>query len=323
LLRLVLFLCALMLAVRADPISKSGAAPVPPAQKRIALTFDDIPRARGAFLTPDERTARIIEAMRSRDVTGAAFFLNPGMLTEYGDRKGARERIAAYVKAGHVIANHSFTHVGLSRVSAADFLSNVDAAENWLAKQPGHRAWLRFPYLDEGGKDRDKREAVRAGLATRRIMNGYVTVDGSDWNMEALALAAKNAGKSIDMAALRDLYVETHVQAADFNEDLAIDTLGRSPAHILLLHETDIAGLFLADLIDALRKDGWEIVSADQAYADPIHAMLPDVPSSNGTRIEALAWAAGIKGPRWYERNEIPLATKLFNARVLHEEVSQ
>ena len=33
------------------------------AEKRIALTFDDVPRAAGAFLTPEERTRLLISAL--------------------------------------------------------------------------------------------------------------------------------------------------------------------------------------------------------------------------------------------------------------------
>jgi peptidoglycan/xylan/chitin deacetylase (PgdA/CDA1 family) len=320
LIRLLLFIVALMFVVRADPIANVDAA-VPPEQKKlIALSFDDVPRRRGAFLTPQQRGEKLLAILRDKHVEQAAFFLNPAQMTEFGDTLGAHDRIKAYVAAGHVIANHTNTHPHLSGVSAADFLANVDAAEAWLSKQPGHRPWMRFPYLDEGGKDAAKRDAVRAGLKARGMMNGYVTVDGSDWNMEQLTADAVKAGRKIDMAALRDLYVGTHVQSAEFSDALMVRTLGRSPAHVLLLHETDLAALFLGDLIDALRKQGWEIITADGAYADPIHSAEPDVPSSNGTRTEALAWEKGITGKRWYDRNEMNIANPLFRERVLHEE---
>ncbi len=123
----------------------------------------------------------------------------------------------------------------------------------------------------------------------------------------------------MDMAALRDLYVESHVEAAEFYDGLARRTLGRSPAHVLLLHETDLAALWIADLVAALRRAGWDIVSADQAFADPLKAAMPDVPSANGTLTEAMAWEKGLPAPRWYERNDTKLASRLFAERVLKE----
>jgi len=195
----------------------------------------------------------------------------------------------------------------------------VDRAAAWLKGRRGYRPWFRFPYLDEGGPDKAKRDAVRAGLAARHLRNGYVTVDGSDWNIDALATAAIRAGKPVDLNALRDLYVETMVQAADYYDGLAIRTIGRSPAHVLLLHETDLAALYIEDLVAALRADGWEIVTADAAFADPIAKAMPDVPSAQGTLTEAMAWEKGLPAPRWYERDNLDIANPLFARRVLHE----
>lgn len=305
--RVLLLLCALLIAT-------PGVA-----QKRIALTFDDAPRAAGAFFTPQERARRLIAALKQARVTQAAFFVNPGKVENPADAA----LVDGYVCAGHVIANHSFSHPHLNQLSAADYLADIDKAEAWLKPRHGYRPWFRYPFLDEGGKDKAKRDAVRAGLAARGLTNGYVTAEGSDWNIEQLTVAAKKAGKAIDMAGLLDLYVETHVQAADFAHALMAKTIGRSPPHVMLLHETDIAALYIADLVKALRADGWEIVTADMAYADPLRTAAPDVPSANGTLTELLAWEKGLPAPRWYERNDIALANRLFAERVLHEKPAQ
>ena len=86
--------------------------------------------------------------------------------------------------------------------------------------------------LNQGGRDQVKRRAVLAGLATRGLLVAPVTIDGSDWYLERLALDAQKAGKPIDDAALRDLYVETMVRSSDFSEALMRRTIGRSPAHV-------------------------------------------------------------------------------------------
>jgi peptidoglycan/xylan/chitin deacetylase (PgdA/CDA1 family) len=232
---------------------------------------------------------------------------------------GGEERIAAYVAAGHVIADHSFTHRHLSELSVADYMADVDQAEAWLKGREGRRPWFRYPFLDEGQEDKAKVAGVRAALKVRGLRNGYATVDGSDWNIESLTADAVKAGKTIDMNALRDLYVETMVGAADFADKVARKTWHRQPAQVIVLHETDVAALYVADLVRALRRDGWTIVTADEAYADPISKLAPNVPSANGTLLELAAWEKGIPEPRWYERNDMNLANRLFAERVLHE----
>jgi peptidoglycan-N-acetylglucosamine deacetylase len=298
----VTMLCVTLLLV-ASPVT---------AKKQIALTFDDIPRSQGAFLTVDDRRAKLIAALKRAKVKQAAFFINPSRLEGSDDN-----RVMDYVRAGHVIANHSNTHLNLSDVSAEEYLADIDKAELWLKGRKGYRPWFRFPYLNEGRRDKLKRDAIRAGLKARGLQNGYVTAESSDWHIENLTIEAKRDQKIVDRDALRDLYVSWHVDAANFYNDLALKTLGRSPAHVMLLHETDIAALYIEDLVAALRKDGWTIITADKAYADPIAKAMPDTPSAQGDLIEALAWEKGLPAPRWFQYNDTDLATKEFTAKVL------
>jgi len=314
-LRLLAFLLLIPLAAACSTVP---AEPPAAAAKRIALTFDDAPRRKGAFLGHEERTRRLIAALEQARVRQAAFFVTPGALAD-PDRAGGDARLAAYAAAGHVLANHSFSHKRLSDTATAEYLADIDRAEAWLKDRPERRPWFRFPYLDEGRADKVKRDEVRAGLRARGLRNGYVTVDASDWHMEQMTIEAVRAGKRIDMDALRDLYVESHVEAAEFYDGLARRTLGRSPAHVLLLHETDLAALFIGDLVAALRRAGWKIVTADEAFADPNAAAAPDVPSAQGTLTEALAWERGLPAPRWYARNNTRLAAVMFAERVLKE----
>lgn len=292
--------------------------PSPPASKRIAITFDDAPRRPGVFLEVEERSERLIAGLRQAGVRQAAFFVTVGNL-EKPAGVGGEQRIAAYVRAGHVIANHSWSHKGLSSSDVDIYLSDLDRAEDWLRSRPGYRSWHRFPFLDEGGDDKAKRDLVRMGLASRGLRNGYVTVDASDWHLEQLTIEAVRAGKQIDMPALRELYIESHVEAAEFYDALARRATGRSPAHVLLLHETDLAALYIVDLVKALRRQGWQIVTADEAYRDRLGRVMPDVPVARGTLTEAIAWERGVPAPRWYERNDTSSAARLFAKRVLGE----
>lgn len=308
-------LFAILSACASPSLPASSQAP-PAHTKRIALTFDDVPRQRGAYFDDEERTSRLIAELQRAGVEQAAFFLNPGRIA---DSPGAEVRIARYVAAGHVIANHSANHPHLSSTTAADYLDDIDAAEVWLQGREGYRPWFRFPFLDEGRRDKVKRDAVRAGLAKRGLRNGYVTAEASDWFYENAVIEALKDGKDIDRDALRNLYVESHVEAAETFAAVAERTLDRQPAHVMLLHETDLNALYIADMVAALEAKGWQIITADEAYADPIGTLMSDTPSAQGTLTEALAWERGLTPPRWYERNDTELAGRLFRIRVLGE----
>jgi len=298
-----------------------GAAPAA-AQRRIALTFDDVPRGRGAFFTPDERATRLIAQLRRARVSQAAFFITTGNL-ERPDGTGGEARIATYAAAGHVLGNHSHSHLWATRTPVEAYVADLDRAARWLSRRPGWRPWYRFPFLDEGRDTKERRDALRRALAQRGLSSGYVTVDSYDWHLESLTNQAVRAGRTVDRAALRRLYVEAVLGAAEFNDRIAVETLGRSPAHVLLLHETDLAALFIGDAVAALRAAGWEIVSADEAFHDPIAAIEPDSMFLGGGRIAAIANARGREPrtlvPQW---NEEDFLTRLFNTRVLHQEAT-
>ena len=322
-----IFLLALLAAVTiAGPTASQAIA----AQKRIALTFDDVPNSDGPWLSDDERAARIIAELNKAGVKQAAFFVNPSRLVaaaattpeEVARAERGRVHVGSYVVAGHVIANHSYSHPALSQVAAGTYLADIDQAQQWLNGRQGFRPWFRYPYLDEGRNDKVKRDAVRVGLKDRGLSNGYATVDGIDWKFESLAADAVKAGKSVDRVALGKLYIETHVEAANFFNGLAIKTLGRSPAHVMLLHENDMAAFYIGDLVRALKADGWTIITADEAFADPISKLSPNTPSAQGTITEMLAWEKGLPAPRWYDRNDEAVLETLFNEQVLHEAAS-
>jgi peptidoglycan/xylan/chitin deacetylase (PgdA/CDA1 family) len=303
------FFLALVLALLASPASAQDA-------KRIAISFDDIPRHPGGFMTPDERAIALIAGLHAAGVEQAAFFVTTGNLEDdYG--KGGEARIRAYVAAGHVIANHSHSHSWLWNDDPAAYVADLDKAEAWLAGRPGKRPWYRFPYLDEG-RDPERRDALRAALRQRGLLNGYVTVDNWDWQIDTLASQAIAAGRTIDRAALGRLFVETIVSTANFNDEVARETLGRSPVHVLLLHETDLNALFIADLVAGLEADGWQIVTMDEAYADPIAGIEPDTLYLGGGRVSALAAAAG-RDPETlvHERTNEAELTRLFEERVV------
>jgi peptidoglycan/xylan/chitin deacetylase (PgdA/CDA1 family) len=289
--------------------------------KRIALSFDDVPRKAGGFFTPDERAKELMAALDRAGVEQAAFFVTTGNLElPYG--QGGEARINAYVAAGHVIGNHSSTHPWLSRTPTEDYLKDLDQAEQWLKGRPGYRAWFRFPYLDEGREDIEKRDALRLALQERGLMNAYVTVDNYDWYLDALASRARAERKPMDMDGLRKLYVETLVLTANFYDEMARQAIGRSPAHVLLLHETDLAALFVDDLVKALRDDGWTIVSMDEAYTDQIAAFEPDTSFLGGGRVAAIAHTHGVAPAALvHERTDEETLSVLFSEQVLVEEI--
>ncbi len=261
------------------------------AERRIALTFDDAPRGDGPFFTGEARAEALIAALDEVEAEGAMFFVTTRNLERRGEEGAARLR--AYVEAGHVLASHSHAHPWLTRTPVDEYLADLDESMARLEAFDGVLPYFRFPFLDEGRDTRERRDAIRAGLAERGLVNGYVTVDNYDWYLAALASEAVKAGHEFDQEALRNVYVETLVAAVEFYDAIAVEALDRSSAHVLLLHENDLAALFIDDLVRALRERGWAIIPAEVAYQDPLVAIEPDTLFLGQGRVGGIAHEHG------------------------------
>lgn len=280
-----------------------------PSAKRIALTYDDAPTGDGPRFVGERRTPEFLRQLEEADVGEVTIFVTTAGLED----PCGPVRIEAYAANGHLIANHSDKHLWASRTPVEEYLADIDLAETKLQGMRNRRPWYRFPFLDEGGvgegnRDGVRRDELRAGLAQRGLSNGYVTIDNYDWHLDALWKRAVKDGKDVNLEALGKLYVDMIVGAANHYDTLSQSIVGRRINHVLLLHENDLAASFTVQLVRALREDGWEIISADAAYADPIAEIEPEtvfahkgklvsiaLDNESHTREEMSHWSASIK----------------------------
>nr|WP_305889077.1 polysaccharide deacetylase family protein [Parvularcula maris] len=267
-------------------------------EKRIALTFDDAPTGDGAVLTGSERAGVLIEALDEATSVPSAFFVTT---RGFDTREDGRERAARYAAAGHLIANHSHTHPWAHRTETDVYLADIDEAERRLEGFENRRPWFRFPFLDEGRGDREKRDALRAGLEQRGLISGYVTIDTYDWHLDSRWKEAAKEGRSVDREALAEVYTAMVVDAAEHYAEMSETVLGRQPAHVLLLHENDAAAFFIGEAVAGLEANGWTIISPDEAFADPIAEELPDTTFSGMGRIAAMAYDRGARGAESFD----------------------
>lgn len=259
----------------------------PGSAQEIALTFDDAPTQQSEYQSGIDRTEMLIKKLRAANVSRVAFFVVTSRMDSVG-----KARLKLYSDAGHIIANHSHSHNRINRIGVENYIGDIFKADLLLNDFPGFKPWFRFPFLDEGGT-RPVRDAIRKALADKNYSNGYVTVDNYDWYLDHLFRNAVSEQKQIDFHKLRTIYIEHLWKSIQFYDNIALKTLGRSPRHVLLLHENDLAALFIDDLVKFIRKKGWRIISPVEAYQDAIAKTIPDVLLNNQGRVAAIAKASG------------------------------
>lgn len=284
---------------------------------QIAFTFDDAPTGDSAVMSGQQRTTKLIKAIQSAAIPDALFFVKANAIDAAGDK-----RLKQYIAAGLHLANHTYQHNSANKIPVNQFLLDAYQAHLALKSYNNVLPYFRFPYLHYG-KDTADIRALQAGLAELGYSNGYVTVDNFDWSMNALLNTAKAQGKIIDYEKLGQLYVAIIWEAITFYDAIAVKTLGRSPKHVLLLHENDTSALFVAQLAQHIRQQGWEIITPQQAYSDPIAQVLPETTFHKQGRIAAMAKVKGIdeKALRHPAENQAYLE-KLFKEQHIFEEPS-
>lgn len=294
----------LLLVLSISPTSKS---------KEIAITFDDSPREALGYFNGPNRAKNLIEELKNHKIRQVAFFSNTKKL----DTEGI-QRLQAYSQAGHIIANHTHSHPNFNKISLQEYTQNFLLADSKLSQFKGFRKLFRFPYLREGDTNQ-KRDGMREVLNKNGYINAYITLNNYDWYIENLFQSAIKKGVSIDFERLRQFYVQVMMESIEYYDEMAQNHLGRSPKHILLLHEMDISALFVGDLVDELRGNGWKIISPEEAYTDEIaQYQAQQTFRYNPGRIGEIARSKGQTKRLWHETLNEKYLEKRFAKEVLN-----
>lgn len=256
--------------------------------REIAFTFDDAPTPDSALMTGQERTTRLIDVLVAAKVPDAIFFVKADYIN--GD---TQKRLEQYSAAGFHLANHSYSHKSASELGTLDYPTDVYKAHLLLKPLKNFLPYHRFPYLHYG-KDVAAITSLQQSLTELGYKDGYVTIDNFDWYISSLLTKAAEEKKTIDYDKARKLYVDMLYESIEFYDAIAKKTLGRSPQHVMLLHENDAAALFVGDLIAHLRSKGWKIISPQQAYQDPIARNFPNIAFHKQGRVAAIANSKGV-----------------------------
>lgn len=256
--------------------------------REIALTFDDAPLPDSILMSGEERTQRLITELQNSKVNDVLFFVTTSNIDESG-----KVRLQQYIDAGFHLSNHSHSHLSANSMSSQEYATDIKKAQSILENYQHLQPYHRFPFLHYGN-DLSSIHELQSLMSAMGYQDGYVTIDNFDWYINALLLKAADENKTIDYAKASQLYVSVLYENIEFYDAIAQKSLGRSPKHILLLHENDAAALFVGDLILHLRNKGWTIITPQDAYQDPIAKDFPNVTFHKQGRVAAIARSQGV-----------------------------
>lgn len=260
----------------------------------ISFTFDDglDPRVQPQAA---RWNAQILAALKTAKTT--AMFFPAGKVA---DSRAGLALVKRWSEAGHAIGNHTYSHMALSKkdLTLTGFTDDLVRADKLFGGLPGWQRRLRFPYLKEGDTP-SKRDGMRRWMAANQYLPAPVSIDGSDWYFSDRFLAWRELHASEDPAAYRRVYLAHLWDRARYYDGLAKRVLGRSPAHVMLLHTNAINAEFLPDVLAMFKDKGWDIVSPMLAFNDPLYAQTSSALPAGESIVWALAKQAQVPDLRY------------------------
>lgn len=197
--------------VLAVAVQKAEDLPV----RQVALTFDDGPHK---SCTPE-----LLDGLKLRGVKATFFLMGENIA-------GKEEIVLRMQKEGHLIGNHSYRHIQMTKEGEDEACRAVEKTEQLIASITGSRPeYLRPPY----GAWNEELEC-RVNLTTV-----LWTVDSLDWklrNTERIVRRVEKSVKSGDIILMHDIF-PTSVEAA-------------------------------LRIVDDLQKEGYEFVTVEELLID-------------------------------------------------------
>jgi peptidoglycan/xylan/chitin deacetylase (PgdA/CDA1 family) len=253
----------------------------------MAITIDDFNLFRAAPPVAEARNRALLAALHARNLKAAAFISGRNIDSETG--KGL---LREWSKAGHLIANHTYSHWYYHNRQFDEFAQDALRCEALIKDIPGFTKLFRFPLLKEGDT-LERRDRMRGFLKEHGYRNGHVTIDASDWYIDQRLRARLSENPKADVTGYKDFYLSHLWERAAYYDNLSRKVLGRSVKHTLLIHHNVLNELFLKDVLDMFESKGWKLIDASSAFKDPVFSASPNILPAGESIVWALARESG------------------------------
>lgn len=273
-----LLVCIWMNLAHAD--SAESAQSLPP-ERRVAITVDDLPAVQSGELRSMQRvTSKLLQKLERSGIR-AVGFVNEGKIYQAGDAEVQQRTalLAQWLKAGHELGNHTYSHADLNSTSWQDYRADVIRGESITLRllqqrSDGGLRYFRHPYL-RAGKQVDIKKALEAFLKERGYEIAPVTIDNSEWIYAAAYAKALAAGAEGEAARIGADYVRYMDEVFGYYERLSVAVLGREIPQILLIHANQLNAQYFDELAEMMKRRGYSFVPLAQALQDAAYAQ-PD-----------------------------------------------
>jgi peptidoglycan-N-acetylglucosamine deacetylase len=256
--------------------------------RQIAITIDDLPAGAADHMSGGEiveMTTKLLTTLRDQKVP-AVGFVNEKKLFKIGEVDDRIKALNMWLDDGFELGNHTFSHESLNRNSLKDWEEEVVRGETVtriLSDQ--HKMELRYfrhPYLDVG-RDLETRRQAEAFLAERGYHIAPITMDAWDWMYAGVYDDARRRGDTALQQQLVSSYLSYTTAVFDYYEKFSKELIGYEPKQIILLHGNWLEADHIGELLELLRKRGYQFVTLQDALGDAAYSISDEYVGEEGT----------------------------------------
>jgi peptidoglycan/xylan/chitin deacetylase (PgdA/CDA1 family) len=258
------------------------------AQRGIAITIDDLPAGSANSMTGAEiieMTTKLLGTLRDQKIP-AVGFVNERKLYKFGEVDDRIKALSMWLDYGFDLGNHTFSHASLNRVGLKEWEEEIIRGETvtrmLLAQHNMKLRYFRHPYLDTG-RDLETRRQAEAFLVDRGYHIAPITMDAWDWMYAGVYDDARRRGDTALEQQLVSSYLSYTSAVFDYYEKFSKDLIGYEPKQIILLHANWLEADHIGELLNLLRKRGYQFVSLQDALSDSAYSLPDEYVGEEGT----------------------------------------
>ncbi|GAA4463813.1 polysaccharide deacetylase family protein [Nibrella saemangeumensis] len=247
------------------------------AQKKIAITIDDLPTVSNYYRTSEQKvqmTHRLLKHLKDHKAPAIGFVIGRLLYSDGQPDKSQLALLTKWLDAGVELGNHTYAHKDINQISSAEYAEDVIKGEQLTKDLVERRGksfrYFRHPFLRKG-PTQAKKDSIEQLLTQRGYREAPVTVDNSDYLFSrAYDNALLQDGKTLAAEVGRQ-YIAYMTSYIDYYEAQSDSLFGRQIPQTLLLHANAINADYLGQLLTALHRKGYSFVSLDEALKDPAY----------------------------------------------------
>src|ERR1043165_4174180 len=267
--------------------------------RHVAITIDDGPVVGEMRDLANFRriSAGLIGSLKAEQIP-ATIFINERQLNVQGQRDGRAAVLVDWLDAGFDLANHTYSHLSLNRVSLREFEDDLIRGEvivRSLLQERGRKLeWFRYPYLHSGTTP-EIHQAIMDFLEQRHYRVAPVTVDYADYSFAGAYTRLLRRGDTENAEKVKRAYLEQVGLGFEYSEKASQELFGYELPQILLIHCNELNSLTLRDTIARLRNRGYGFVTLEEAMKDPAYQRPDTFAGSGGSWLHRTAISMGKK----------------------------